>query len=272
MHRILLEASQHADNAFVTLTYSDETLPTSGSLIPEHLTHWFKRLRKEIYPARVRYYAVGEYGTESQRPHYHIALFGYSQCLRGQSRFGLKDQMVNADLKCCEHCDLIYKTWEKGGIFVGALEAKSAQYVAGYVMKKMTSMRDMRLNGRWPEFARMSLKPGIGDGAMHDVANELLKFNLENTQDDVPVVLRHGKKLLPLGRHLRGRLRMMIGKEKNAPESALQKQQAEMRPLQILARQDKENVSLKSQIVLSRKTQNASAEAREKIHKSKRKL
>lgn len=272
MHRILLEAYQHADNAFITLTYSDETLPTSGSLIPEDLTRWLKRLRFEIRPARVRYYAVGEYGTESQRPHYHIAMFGYPNCRRGQSRLGLKERMVNKDFKCCSSCDLIYKTWEKGGVFVGALEAKSAQYVAGYVMKKMTSQRDYRLNGRHPEFARMSLKPGIGDGAMHDVANELLKFNLDSTQDDVPVVLRHGKKLLPLGRHLRRRLRTMIGKEADAPEAALQRQAEEMRPLQILAKQDKENVSLKSQIVLSRQNKNASLEAREKIHKSKGKI
>lgn len=180
--------------------------------------------------------------------------------------------MVNADLKCCEHCDLIFQTWEKGGIYVGALETKSAQYVAGYVMKKMTSARDYRLNGRHPEFARMSLKPGLGESAMHDVANELLRFNLDLTLDDVPVVLRHGKKLLPIGRHLRRRLRLMTGKEVDCPDEALQRYGAEMRRLQILARFDKKNPSLKKQVILSRKNQNASIEAREKINKPKRSI
>lgn len=272
MHRILLEASQHADNAFITLTYSDETLPTSGSLIPEHLTLWLKKLRKAIYPARVRYYAVGEYGAETQRPHFHVALFGYPSCRRGTTRLGLKGEMVNAELKCCSSCDLIYETWLNGGIYVGALQQKSAQYIAQYVMKKMTGMQDPRLHGRWPEFSRMSLKPGIGLGAMHDVANELLKFNLETTLDDVPVVLRHGKKQLPLGRYLRSKLRTMIGREENASEKAIQKQQEEVLPLQVLAKNDPENPSLKSQILKQRQQINASIEARENILKSKGKI
>lgn len=272
MNRMLLEASQHVDNAFITLTYSDETLPSSGSLIPEHLTLFLKSLRKQLSPARVRYYAVGEYGTKTQRPHFHLALFGYPNCLRGSSRLGLKDEMVNDVLKCCSNCDRIYQAWGRGGIYVGALEQKSAQYVAQYVMKKMTSMSDPRLNGRWPEFSRMSLKPGLGKLAMFDVANELLKYNLENTLDDVPVVLRHGKKMLPLGRYLRRELRKMIGRSPDAPEGALKKQQEEMLVLQILAKGSSENPSLKSQVVLSRLTKNRSAEAKENIFKSRGKI
>lgn len=272
MNRILLEASQHADNAFITLTYSDEISPNSFSLIPEHLTLWLKSLRKAIAPARVRYYAVGEYGTKNQRPHYHVILFGYPNCLRGATRLGLKEEFVNEHIRCCPSCDLIYDTWRRGGIYVGAVESKSAQYVAQYVMKKMTSMNDPRLNGRWPEFSRMSLRPGLGKTAMFDVANELMKYNLENTLDDVPVVLRHGKKMLPLGRYLRRQLRTMIGRSPDAPEGALKKQQEEMLVLQILAKNSTENPSLKSQVKLSRITKNLSAEAREQIFKSKGKL
>lgn len=95
----------------------------------------------------------------------------------------------------------------------------------------MTRTDDRRLGGRWPEFARMSLRPGIGRDAMHEVASELMRFNLDTTQGDVPVTLRHGKKHLPLGRYLRGNLRMMIGKEKNAPVEALARNAEEVRQL-----------------------------------------
>lgn len=272
MHRILLEASQHADNAFITLTYSDETLPVSGSLIPEDLTNWLKRLRKQISPARVRYYAVGEYGEQSQRPHYHVVLFGYKNCRLGRSRLGLMPQLVTERHKCCPQCDLIATTWQKGGIYVGALEANSAQYVAGYVMKKMTSSRDTRLNGRWPEFCRMSLKPGIGVDAMHDVADVLLRFNLDTGQADVPSVLSHGKKKLPLGRFLRTKLRTMIGKDDHAPPEILEEINRQMLVLQQGSIDNKEARSLKKILQDQNAGKLASIEARQKILGSRKKI
>lgn len=271
-HRILLEASQYVDNAFITLTYSDETLPASQSLIPEHFQLFMKRFRKAILPARVRFYGVGEYGDQSQRPHYHAALFGFPNCRRGQSRFGLHPRMVDSEHKCCDVCDLIAITWQKGGIFVGALEMKSAQYVAGYVMKKMTSSRDYRLNGRHPEFARMSLKPGIGVGAMHDVADVLMRFNLDTSEADVPSVLAHGRKQLPLGRTLRTKLRKMIGKEENAPLEVLRKINQEMLVLQQGSIDNKEARSLKQILKDRDEGKIASLEAREQIFQSRKKL
>lgn len=272
MHRILLEASQFADNAFITLTYSDETLPASQSLMPEDLTNWLKRLRKQISPARVRYYAVGEYGETSQRPHYHAVLFGYKNCRLGQSRLGLMPRLVTERHKCCPQCDLIATTWQKGGIYVGAVEANSAQYVAGYVMKKMTSSRDFRLNGRHPEFARMSLKPGIGVSAMHDVADVLMRFNLDTSQPDVPSVLAHGKKHLPLGRTLRTKLRMMIGKDEHAPPEVLEEINREMLLLQQSSIDNKEARSLKKILQDKDKGKLASIEARQKILASRGKI
>ena len=64
----------------VLLTYDNEHIPTYG-LEPKHLTDFFKRLRIslkrnfECYQDNLRYYAVGEYGKERKRPHYHLILW-----------------------------------------------------------------------------------------------------------------------------------------------------------------------------------------------------
>ena len=61
---------------FITLTYADEYLPTGGVLVKRDLVNFFKRLRKAISPRKIRYFACGEYGTRTCRPHYHAIVFG----------------------------------------------------------------------------------------------------------------------------------------------------------------------------------------------------
>lgn len=224
-HRIMLEATQHAENSFITLTYSDENLPKDGSLQPRDLQLFLKKFRKALHPERVRYFAVGEYGDDTQRPHYHLALFGFGHCIYGVTR---PDKISKS---CCERCSTVRRAWGLGLVQVGTLEGSSASYVAGYTTKKMTSKSDARLDGRHPEFARMSLRPGIGGDAMHEVASVLMQYALDESESDVPISLRHGSKLLPLGRYLRRRLREMVGKEKNVPQNVLDALQAELRPM-----------------------------------------
>lgn len=83
-HRIMLEAAQYHDNSFVTLTYDEEKLPVDLSVTPRTLQLFMKRLRK-VYPNRIRYFGVGEYGDQTMRPHYHLALFNFASCARGQT-------------------------------------------------------------------------------------------------------------------------------------------------------------------------------------------
>lgn len=229
MHRMMLETLKHADNAFVTLTYADECLTMvdkgSGSfatLVPKHVQDWLKRLRKSVSPHRIRFYVVGEYGDATERPHYHAALFGFPTCLYGMSRYS------RLRVSCCVNCDRVRDTWGFGNIFLGTLEEKSAQYIAGYVMKKMTDKEDLRLKGRYPEFARMSLRPGIGGEAVEDVVRALIGIDVGV---DVPNGLRHGSRVLPLGRYLRRRLRVQLGREVNEPAKVSVERSAEMHSL-----------------------------------------
>lgn len=76
--RCMHEASLYEDNCFITLTYNDDHLPSNGSLDKTHFQKFLKRLRKSIYPQKLRYYHCGEYGDEGGRPHYHAIIFGWS--------------------------------------------------------------------------------------------------------------------------------------------------------------------------------------------------
>lgn len=217
---MMLEAAQYEDNCFVTLTYAPELLPDDMSVYPAIASAFIKRLRKKT--EKIRYFAVGEYGDKSGHPHYHMALFNFPTCLYGRTRHHVQ--------ACCSLCETVSKAWGMGRIELGTLTPHSMAYVAGYLNKKMTRDTDPRLEGRRPEFARMSLKPGIGLGMMHDLASTLMELGTDNMVD-VPAVLQHGMTRYPLGRYLRRKLRTMVGRSPNAPQEALEQYAKEMLPL-----------------------------------------
>lgn len=75
--RIQEETLASKSAIFVTLTYNDSNLEYNENGFPsvwkKTLQDYFKRLRRS--GLKFRYYAVGEYGTKSKRPHYHIIFF-----------------------------------------------------------------------------------------------------------------------------------------------------------------------------------------------------
>lgn len=263
-HRMMLEAAKSSSSAFVTLTYDDEHLPKDGSLNPRDLQLFIKKLRERV-DFRFRFYAVGEYGDQTSRPHYHIGLFGFPVC-----NF-LRTQHLRQ--KCCDVCHLIKSVWGMGGIDVGSLEKDSAQYLAGYITKKLTKPDDPLLNGRYPEFARMSRKPGIGHAAVEDINDAISDLNL----DTVPSVLNHGGKEWPLGRYLKEKLRerLNIPKPDTRNCSIRTAIKTETRSefflrvheLQENYRQKKKGVSPKKVITETFKQKNVDLEAKQKIYR-----
>lgn len=277
-HRIVLEALEHKDNCFLTLTYDEDNVPRSGSgamtLDPEHTRNFLKRLRSQLWYAfkiRMRYFIVGEYGDDTWRPHYHLAVFGI-RCVRGRTLRRLESRSRPLWRECCPVCRMVGETWGFGDIDIGSLEVHSAQYLAGYVTKKMTRNDDPRLQGRHPEFTRKSLKPGLGANHMHDVASVMLSLDLEARSDDVPSSLQHGRRSLPLGRYLRSKLRTYIGREKNAPASELQRLELEMLPVRLDARNDKSDPSFKSHLVKAGDQEVINQETRAAIYKQRKHL
>ena len=232
----MLEAAQYTDNTFATLTFDEEKLPLDLSVSPKTLSAFMKRLRKS-FPRPIRYFGVGEYGEQTMRPHYHLAIFNFPSCERGVTRFSRQGT------PCCANCTLVSKAWGFGGVMLGTLEPQSMAYVAGYVTKKMTGQDDIRLEGRLPEFARMSLRPGIGLGMMDELASTLMEHRLDEKMIDVPMTLQHGSKQWPLGRYLRRKLRARLGRDENTPWEEIQKRKDEMQPLRETAWNDQKKLS-----------------------------
>nr|QJB18947.1 MAG: replication initiator protein [Microvirus sp.] len=152
--RCMHEASLHEDNCFLTLTYSDDFLPVDGSLDKSHFQLFLKRFRRAHEGVRIRYFMCGEYGENFSRPHYHACIFGFD--------FSDKQLFKRGEYKLYTS-PVLDRLWGMGHCTIGDLSFDSAAYVARYCTKKVTGSRAKEhYAGRQPEYATMSLKPGIG--------------------------------------------------------------------------------------------------------------
>lgn len=137
--RCLFESFLHTHACMITLTYDDEHLPADGELCPRDLQLYLKRLRARLSPTKIRYFACGEYGSLTDRPHYHILCFGISGVLP-------------------EWSTAITESWSNGYVHIGDCGLNSIQYVTGYVIKKIAE----ESRHKTPTYTVMSRRPGIG--------------------------------------------------------------------------------------------------------------
>lgn len=138
--RMMHEREIWPDACFITLTYSQENLPSRG-LRKKDLQNFFKRLRKRVTP--LRYFACGEYGeNNTERAHYHSIIFGLSKI---KAKF------------------ILPEVWKLGITDVGEAEEDSMRYVAGYIDKKWMSgdQKHIEYMGKQPPFQLCSQKIGL---------------------------------------------------------------------------------------------------------------
>lgn len=155
--RCMHEASLHEDNSFITLTYDPKFLPSDGSLVKSHFQLFMKRLRGAYSDKKIRYYQCGEYGDNFGRPHYHACLFGFD--------FPDKVFWKSVNDERLYTSDSLERLWGMGFCTIGSLTFESAAYVARYCTKQVNGSAAVEhYQGRQPEYATMSLKPGIGAG------------------------------------------------------------------------------------------------------------
>jgi len=143
---------------FVTLTYETPPLAPSGYMTldshlrggrkPSELSKkrdlqlFFKSLRKSTPRTEWRYYAVGEYGSENWRPHYHLIIFS--------NVYYSKDEAL---IK-------LYKAWDKGNIDIGTVTGASVAYTLKYVCKP-PRVPAHKNDDRMKEFSIMSKNLGL---------------------------------------------------------------------------------------------------------------
>lgn len=176
--RLIVEGKQHRENVFMTLTYDDDHIPPGRTLVKKDIQDFMKKLRKKVGDG-VRFYAAGEYGTQTNRPHYHLVLFGLGL---GDPFFGDLDYYRD-ELR--GHL----KQWPFGFVTVSRATSQRMKYVAKYVTKKITGDKSEAFyHGRTPEFALMSRRPGIGLSWFAE--------NWDKVQKDRGV--KKGKSVLPI--------------------------------------------------------------------------
>lgn len=134
--RLMMENKSWKASGFLTLTYDNDHVPTTAcghlTLFPDDLSDFMDALRERLRrlkreqsykgvvqegksPPLLRYYACGEYGDHTLRPHYHAVIFGV----------GPEDR------------DLLLDVWKKGHVKIDPLTRERCQYCAQYVQKKI---------------------------------------------------------------------------------------------------------------------------------------
>lgn len=114
-----------------------------GNFVRDHNSH-------------LRYYAVGEYGTRTKRPHYHIMIFGWipSDCEFFKT---IKNNLYYTSPQ-------LSKLWRYGYHTIGSVTPAVAKYCARYVTKKYARLNSKSATNVIPEFTLQSVRDG-GIGA-----------------------------------------------------------------------------------------------------------
>ncbi len=135
----MAEASMHDRTSFLTLTFKDSKRPHKLSVDRKHVTEFVKAHRnhlRNLHPdyRTFRYFAVGEYGEETGREHYHLAVFGQDYIYN--RRFLQKNKQGDT----LYTSPTLTKLWPYGHHSIGELSPTSARYVAGYMLQKIRGL------------------------------------------------------------------------------------------------------------------------------------
>jgi hypothetical protein len=143
-----------------------------------------KRLRKHFHPQKIRYYMCGEYGEQTDRPHYHALLFGVD----------FPDKIVHKvrDDNILYSSDILSHIWNRGHCLIGEVNFQTAAYVARYILKKINGdKRDQHhpitglkhyertnhttgeIHEIVPEYTTMSRRPGIGSNWINTYTSDV---------------------------------------------------------------------------------------------------
>ena len=151
----------------------------------DHVQLWMKRVRKQVrkrlretgrahkdendkwvYDKKVKYFCAGEYGSLTQRPHYHVIVYGATE-----------DELTNC--------------WNYGGSYYDTLSNKAIFYTCKYLDKDFHVDPRNPLDDRFPESRHMS--QGIGECWLNNKSvynkikdGELWEVPMNNSKIGIP--------------------------------------------------------------------------------------
>lgn len=195
--RCMHEYENHDEGCFLTLTYDRDNLITAvypGSqptLYKPDLQRFWKRLRqhiarKEKRSDAIKYFACGEYGPVTGRPHYHAVVFGWqpSDETAVPNNPGASNPLFTSQT--------VDGLWTHGRVMIGSLTKKSANYVARYCLKKVygsEALNVYRDSNREAPFNCMS--KGIGADFFEKYSGDFYPSDFLIDQED------YGRKTIP---------------------------------------------------------------------------
>ena len=130
--RCAAETQMHNSLPYMlTLTYDSYHLPVDKSIHSKHIQLFLKRLRIRFTRmgydiSNMRYFAVGEYGTRTHRPHYHLLFWD------------LPKVHPNPYLNDCKLTDYIFDAWQMSAKHTVILKRCSSAGGYSYVAKYMS--------------------------------------------------------------------------------------------------------------------------------------
>lgn len=167
--RLEMEHRYSSGALFVTLTYDPKHLPNDECVSKQDVQKFLKRLRKALYGngcGALRYFAVGEYGSNFGRPHYHLLLFN---CL---------DQRAISRAWCDS------KGVPIGQVHYGKVTEASIAYCTKYIIQK-----DDYTEERSKPFTLMSRGYGIGGRYLSD---EMVAWHRDDARN---YAIRNGQRV-----------------------------------------------------------------------------
>ena len=170
--RLTKEGERSNSALFITLTYDTDYVPISHNgfmtLKLEDLQKFFKRLRK-ISNEKLKYYAVGEYGSTKKRPHYHIILFNANK-------------------------ENIARAWALNNKSIGTYHIGNVSDASiGYTLKYMSKKSQIPIHqndDRKKEFSVMS--KGLGSNY---ITEAMIKWHKDSLEQRMYVPIKDGKKI-----------------------------------------------------------------------------
>lgn len=186
---------------FATLTYASPPMTSSGfmTLDKRDLQLFWKRLRKAS-TKRIRYYAVGEYGSKYARPHYHAIIYN----------------AIPSEIELA---------WQAGSCHFGTLTPASIGYTLKYLYKDRKSIGYADWDDRLPQFSVSSQR--LGDNYL---TADAINYHKSALLHGLSVITEDGV-FAPLPRYFKSKIFSNDEKEKIAAMAAATHVRASSRQL-----------------------------------------